>query len=332
MAVTASGPASVTAGTDASYTITIPNNGPNAAQGVVVNDTLPAGSIFVSMKQTSGADAFTLGHSGGIGPATARATIAAGSSDTFTVLVFAPTNLSSGASFNNTASVSAGNVDPNPANNSATVSGSVVAGPPTQLQDGGFETPPVGSGPSAYVYDPTASPWTFVGQAGVSGNGSGFTSGNPNAPQGSQIAVLQNAGSFSQELTLTAGFYAISFSAAQRATYQSSTQTFQLLIDGVALASFTPASTSYATFTTNVFTIADGVHTITFFGLNPNGGQNTAFIDQVTLNTAPPPPPPPTQLQAGGFETPSIRSGPSPYPYDPPASPCTSSGEAALSG
>ena len=78
-----------------------------------------------------------------------------------------------------------------------------------------------------------------MGQAGVSGNGSGFTSGNPNAPQGSQVAFLQNAGSFSQAVTLTAGSYAISFSAAQRATYQSSTQTFQLLIDGVVRVSYT---------------------------------------------------------------------------------------------
>jgi hypothetical protein len=128
-----------------------------------------------------------------------------------------------------------------------------------------------------------------VGQAGVSGNGSGFTSGNPNAPQGSQVAFLQNSGSFSQAVTLTAGSYAISFSAAQRATYQNSSQTFQVLVDSVVVEYLTPASTSYATFTTNVFTIAAGVHTITFAGLNPNGGQNTAFIDQVTLSTAAPP-------------------------------------------
>ena len=47
------------------------------------------------------------------------------------------------------ASVSAGNPDPNSANNSATVSSSVVvAPPPSQFYDGGFETPPVGSGAS----------------------------------------------------------------------------------------------------------------------------------------------------------------------------------------
>jgi hypothetical protein len=152
---------------------------------------------------------------------------------------------------------------------------SVVA--PTQLQDGGFETPSVGSGPSAYLYDPTTSPWTFVGQAGVSGNSSDFTSGNPNAPEGSQAAFLQNAGSFSQDVNLTAGSYTVHFSAAQRATYQSSSQTFEVTFDGVVVDTFTPSSTSYGNFGTSVFPVTGGVHTIGFVGLNPNGGDNTLF-------------------------------------------------------
>jgi hypothetical protein len=127
-----------------------------------------------------------------------------------------------------------------------------------------------------------------VGQSGVSGNGSGFTSGNPSAPQGSQVGFLQNNGSFSQQLTLAAGTYTVSFSAAQRATYQSSSQTFRVLIDGVAVGTFTPTGTSYATYSTGGFTVAAGVHTIAFVGLNPNGGQNTAFLDQVVISSPPP--------------------------------------------
>jgi uncharacterized repeat protein (TIGR01451 family) len=125
MAVTAAGPSSVTVGTNATYTITVTNNGPNAAQGVVLTDILPAGSTFVSMAHTAGADAFTLSHSGSAAAATASATIAPGSSDTFSVTVSAPTGLANGAAFNDTASVSAGNPDANTANNSATVTGTV---------------------------------------------------------------------------------------------------------------------------------------------------------------------------------------------------------------
>ena len=131
MAVTVTGPSSVdvTAGTtNATYTITITNNGPNAAEGVVLTDTLPAGSTFVSMMQTAGTDAFTLAQSGGTVTETATTTIASGSSDTFTLVVSAPSNLANGANFSDTASVQAANPDPNTANNSATVKGSVVNG------------------------------------------------------------------------------------------------------------------------------------------------------------------------------------------------------------
>ncbi len=330
LAVTVSGPSSVTTGTNATYTITITNNGPNPAQGVVLSDTLPAGSTFVSMTRTAGTDAFTLSQSGGSASETATGTLAAGSSDTFSLVVFASYNLSNGASFNDTATVSAANPDSNPANNSATASGSVIAAPPpAQFYDGGFEIPSVGSGASAYVYDPTASPWSFVGQAGVSGNGSGFTSGNPSAPQGAQVAFLQNAGSFSQQLTLAAGTYAVTFSAAQRATFQSSTQTFQVRVDGTVVGTFTPSGTAYATYATGVFAVSAGVHTVAFVGLNPNGGDNTAFLDQAAVNAAAPPP---AQLQDGGFETPPVGSGASAYVYDPASSPWSFAGQAGVSG
>jgi uncharacterized repeat protein (TIGR01451 family) len=126
MAVTATGPSSVTAGTNATYTITITNSGPTAAQGVVLTDTLPAGSNFGSMTQTGGTDGFSLSQSGGTATETATGTIASGASDTFTLVVAAPSSLGNGAPFNDTASVSASNPDPTPGNNSATVTGSIV--------------------------------------------------------------------------------------------------------------------------------------------------------------------------------------------------------------
>jgi len=126
MAVTATGPSSVTAGTNATYTITLTNNGPTAAQGVVLTDTLPTGSNFISMTQTGGTDGFTLNQSGGTATETASGTIASGASDTFTLVVAAPSSLGNGAPFNDTAAVSASNPDPNTGNNSATVTGSIV--------------------------------------------------------------------------------------------------------------------------------------------------------------------------------------------------------------
>ncbi len=131
VAVTASGPSSVLVGTNATYTITVTNNGPNPAQALVLKDTLPAGSNFVSMTQTSGTDPFTLTQSGGTATETATAAIAPNSSDTFTLVVAAPPSLPNGANFSDTATVSAANSDPNPSNNAATVTGSVVNNSPS---------------------------------------------------------------------------------------------------------------------------------------------------------------------------------------------------------
>src|SRR5437667_12206609 len=104
---------SVTAGTDATYTFTITNNGPSAAQNVVLTDTLPAGSTFVSMTQTTGSDTFTLTQSGGAATETAGADIPAGSSDMFLLVVLAPVNLAPGANFSDTATVTSTTSDPN---------------------------------------------------------------------------------------------------------------------------------------------------------------------------------------------------------------------------
>ena len=51
----------------------------------------------------------------------------------------------------------------------------------------------------------------------------------------------------------------------------------------VVVGTFTPAGAAYTTFTTSAFTVTAGAHTITFVGLDPDGKDNTAFIDQVQL-------------------------------------------------
>ena len=76
------------------------------------------------------------------------------------------------------------------------------------IGDPGFEQVAVGAG--HFQYRPTGSPWTFSGGAGISGNNSGFTAGNPPAPQGAQVAFLQKTGSFSQAVTgWAAGSYVL---------------------------------------------------------------------------------------------------------------------------
>ena len=128
---------------------------------------------------------------------------------------------------------------------------STLYGSPANLLDPGFEYPIQGTGTSAYQYDPTGSAWTFSGTAGLAGNGSTFTSGNPNAPQGNQVAFVQRTGSISQVVSFAAaGSYLISFSAAQRGNNGTSNEEVQVQVDGTVVGTFTPAGTGYATYTT----------------------------------------------------------------------------------
>jgi hypothetical protein len=191
---------------------------------------------------------------------------------------------------------------------------------PAALLDPGFETPNVGTGTfGAFQYDPAASPWTFAGNAGVAGNGSGFTGSNPNAPQGTQVGFLQTFGSTSQAVTLAAGTYGISFFAAQRNGNVSS-QTFQVLVDGNVVDSFTPAGISYNAYTTRKFVEAAGPHTISFAGTDPDGQDNTAFLDQVRIYQP---------IANFGFEQPNVGNG---FQIDPTGTPITYTGTAGVAG
>jgi hypothetical protein len=159
-----------------------------------------------------------------------------------------------------------------------------VNAPSPQPGDAGFETPHVGTGAwGDFKYDPSGTAWTFSGNAGVAGNGSGFTSGNPTAPEGTQVGFLQKTGSFSQAVTLSAGTYDLTFFAAQRGNTQASSQTFEVLVDGTSVGTFTPAGKSYSSLTTGSFTVRAGSRTVQFVGLNPNGGDNTALLDAVSI-------------------------------------------------
>jgi hypothetical protein len=147
--------------------------------------------------------------------------------------------------------------------------------------DGGFETPSLGV--ANYAGSPSGSPWSYAGSAGISSNGSGFTAGNPPAPEGVQVAFIQGVSSVQRSATFAAGTYQVSFSAAQRVNWQQSFQVFRVTVDGVAVGTFQPASSQYQNAATNAFTVGAGSHTIVFEGLNPNGGDNTVFIDAVTV-------------------------------------------------
>ena len=153
------------------------------------------------------------------------------------------------------------------------------------LSDAGFESPSLGSGTDSYAYDPANTPWSYSGDAGVTGNDSAFTWDNPDAPEGTQVAFLQDTGSFSQTVAgLAAGSYELSFDVARRG--------YQAVVSGLPgprrrhrHRHLHPCANSYYPLTTATFTVAAGSHTVTFQGLDSAGGDNTDFIDDVQLTS-----------------------------------------------
>ncbi len=167
------------------------------------------------------------------------------------------------------------------------VSVAIATPVPPVVADSGFEAPAAGTGYYGFVVSPQGTPWTYSnGGAGVTANGTGQTSGNPNAPEGQQVAFIQNTGSITQSIAnWSAGNYQISFQAAQRGNY-GGTQTLQVLVDGAAVGTVMPSGTSYGTYTTSTFAVAAGTHTIAFVGQAPDSGDNTAFLDAVSVAVA----------------------------------------------
>jgi uncharacterized protein YlbG (UPF0298 family) len=189
--------------------------------------------------------------------------------------------------------------------------------------DSGFETVNVGN---SFAIDPTGSAWTFSGIAGngsgVAGNNSPFTSGNPNAPQGTQVGYIQAQGSITQSVSgWAAGSYTLSFDAAQRGNNGTSVEDFEVLIDGVIVGTFKPTGTSYQLYTTATFTVTAGAHTIEFLGLDTAGGDNTVFLDAISIASSNVP-----TVGDSGFE--EVQVGTGQYAVDPTGSAWTFSGVA----
>ena len=306
MAVTASGPSLVTAGTDATYTITITNNGPNPALGAVLSDLMPTGSVYGTMTQTAGTDAFNLGQSGSNVSETATGTIAAGSSDTFSLVVHAPASLADGAAFNDTATVSANNPDPNKSNNTATVTGTISNPNPNSDVSVSVSGPSSGNEGDTVTYNITV---TNAGPANATGVVLTDTLGSIL----SYISATSSQGTFSQSgsvVTFTMGSIAAGSSATASVTAQAIEDGSTSDVASVTSTSPDPntgnnsasATTSFAepsinvsgsirtrsrtltNFQTATFTHASGVEPTSAFSATINWGDGTTSAGTISLS------------------------------------------------
>lgn len=145
----------------------------------------------------------------------------------------------------------------------------------TGLLGGSFEVPMV----NGYQYSPTGSSWTFSASSVIQANGSAW--GALNAPDGKQTAVLQNTGAISQTITLAAGSYRIGFKAARR---DNQIQPVKVSVDGTQIGSLiSPASAAFEAYTSGVYTVAAGEHTVRLEGTDGTDDKST-FIDDVQIN------------------------------------------------
>ena len=166
---------------------------------------------------------------------------------------------------------------------------SIVAAAPT-VGDAGFESPDVGDGFSGYQVDPTAPPWTFSGDAAIAANGSAYLySSYPVSEDGDQVAVLQNISEISQVLDFPAtGSFAVAFQSAAR-TFYGTGNTFNVYIDDTLAGTFLPTNTTaFADYQTNFVALTAGSHTISFQGLDPDDGDESSYVDNVSIVLAAP--------------------------------------------
>ena len=148
------------------------------------------------------------------------------------------------------------------------------------LADPGFESPSV----ATYIIGPviSGSSWVFTGGSGIEHNGSAY--GAANAPQGTQAAFLQrNNGCIQRAVSgWTAGTHSVTMQVAQRPGSLGG-QTLQVFLDSVSVGTVTPASTSWASYTSGTTSLTAGTHVIKICGTAPSG-DHTAFVDAVQGN------------------------------------------------
>jgi uncharacterized repeat protein (TIGR01451 family)/fimbrial isopeptide formation D2 family protein len=203
LAVSNSGPPTITAGSTVNYSVTAMNNGPNDVLSVSLSDALPAGATFVSVVQGSG-PAFTCTHPavGATGSVNCTiATLAAGVPATFTFVFRVSSNVPSGSTVTNTATISYAGGDPTPGNNGASALATVGTSADLRVTKSGPATIAAGqtipytltatnSGPSdaqsVTLSDSLPAGTTFVSEA--QGSGPSFTCANPAVGAGGTVS------------------------------------------------------------------------------------------------------------------------------------------------
>ncbi len=184
VAVLVSGPPTTVAGTSSTFTITVTNNGPQAASSVLLSDALPPGATFASLTQDTG-PVFGCTTPGIGSPGTITCSIASlpsGATASFSLAMNVSASAADGSTLSNTASITSTTSDPNTSNDSYTASTtinrsadlSITATAPSSVVVGSnivYAVTVTNNGPSiaanVVVSDPTPAGLTFVSNSGA---------------------------------------------------------------------------------------------------------------------------------------------------------------------
>lgn len=132
LSITKSGPTLMTAGNDVTYTVTVTNNGPDAAQNVQMQDRLPDNTSFVSETQASGptATCSTLTLDDVTTTVCSIASLQANESATFMLVYNVGSGVQNGTVIVNTATVSSSTNEVDSVDNSASATTLIGNTPP----------------------------------------------------------------------------------------------------------------------------------------------------------------------------------------------------------
>lgn len=300
------GPSSAAPDTDVAYSITVNNAGPDTADSFSLTDTLPGTMTFVSIAQNSGPAFDCTSHpavgSGGTVTCTI-ASLASGTTATFTLTGHIPPGTASGTSFSNTANVSSTTTDQNPDNNSSlfalTVDSSDLAitksGPATAASGGPISwiitasnNGPDTSSPTTWT-DPLPAGTTFVSI--VQNTGPTFVCSTPSVgSNGSVTCSIGNlASGASAQFTLTANIdLSASGTLSNTATISgpnadtnpgNNSATAVTTVTAIADLSVNKTGPATANAGTNI------TYTVTLTNNGPSNAANVALTDTVPANT-----------------------------------------------
>ncbi|MFY9730444.1 MAG: Ig-like domain-containing protein [Candidatus Acidiferrales bacterium] len=277
LAITKTGPSSIALGADLPYVITVTNNGPGAAAGVVMTDPVP-GNLQPLMVVASE----TCTHVVNIdtGATTLSCAIGALANGASTQISYHVTPTAAG-SLTNTATVAGSSTDPNMGNNSASVTTTVGAAAATHFSVTAPGTATAGTAFSITVTALDASNAVVTGYTGTVH----FTGSDTQAVLPANSTLTNGVGTFSVTLK-TAGAQTIAATDTVTATITGSSGTITVGAATLVTLQVKTAGTGFGTVTDNLSKISCSQEG----GVNPAGSCSAQYPSgtQVTLTATTP--------------------------------------------